>query len=397
MAAKMLADKTQFCKSIDKADESDWAGKNGYNSGDTIYISKPARFIPTANADITSDIQDVVEEKVALTLNTRKVVPIALTSSEIATDLSLKSWAKRILEPAVSSMAQYIEKDFLQQATQATYQLVGSAGTTVFDTDLSLSAGQKINEMACPDLDGRYALLSPGATRSAVNARKGLFQRSDEIAQQYSKGYMGTADGFDYLTNNLIYTQTNGTDVTGVAVEASVLTPATGATQLGVDGVASGATFTKGMVFTIAGVNAVHPITKQDLGYLQQFTVTANVTETSGNTVTLSISPTIYSSASGSLQNVSALPADEAALVFVGVASQAAQQSLFYHKSAFRMASVPLVLPEGLDMAAQETVDGMTIRVIRDYSVLTDKLILRLDFLGGLAATRPEWAVRATA
>jgi hypothetical protein len=151
------------------------------------------------------------------------------------------------------------------------------------------------------------------------------------------------------------------------------------------------------MVFTIAGVNAVHPITKQDLGYLQQFTVTANVTETSGNTVTLSISPTIYSSASGSLQNVSALPADEAALVFVGVASQAAQQSLFYHKSAFRMASVPLVLPEGLDMAAQETVDGMTIRVIRDYSVLTDKLILRLDFLGGLAATRPEWAVRATA
>ena len=47
-------------------------------------------------------------------------------------------------------------------------------------------------------------------------------------------------------------------------------------------------------------------------------------------------------------------------------------------------------------MAEQKTVDGMTIRVIRDYSVLTDKLILRLDFLGGICAKRPEWSARVT-
>ena len=394
LAAKMLADKTQFCKSIDKADESDFGGMNGYNAGDTIYINRPARFVPSSTADITGAIQNVTEEKVALALNVRRVVPIALTSQEIATDLALKSWAKRILEPAVSSIAQYVENQFLTQAEQSIYQIVGTAGSTVFDTDLSLSAGQKINEQGCPDLDNRFSLLAPGAMRSAVNARKGLFQRSDAIADQYSKGYIGTADGFDYITNNLLYSQTTGTRTGSHTVTTTVSTE--GATTIAITGTGT-QTIAKGDVFTIAGVYDVHPITKATLPNLKQFVATATATAVAG-AYTVSISPAIYTSASTSLQNVSQFPTSTSVVTFLtGSASTTYQNSLYYHKSAFRMASVPLVMPDGLDMAAQETVDGMTIRVIRDYNVLTDQLILRLDFLGGLATVRPEWAVRATA
>lgn len=399
LAAGMLEDKVQFSKVIDKADKSDFDGKNGYNSGDTIYVSKPARFIPGTSADITSVIQDVVEEKVALTLDTRYVVPIALTSAEIATEAALESWTKRILDPAVSAIAQYVEKSFYQKATQATYNTVGTAGSTVFDMDTILAAGQKIDESGCPDLDNRFVLLNPAAQRSAVNSNKGLFQSSENIKDQYVKGRMGTAMGFDFLSNNLGYTHTNGADVSGLAVEASVVAIANGMSTLGVDGVTSGATIKKGSVFTISGVNAVHPITKADLGYLQQFTVTADVTETSGNSVTLAISPSIYYTATDPRQNVSAAPVDESgALVFIGLASTSYAQNLAFHKSAFRMVSVPLVMPDGVDMASQSTSDGgFTIRVIRDYDVLTDKLVMRLDFLGGLAAVRPEWASRITA
>jgi len=399
LAAGMFEDKVQFAKSIDKADKSDFDGKNGYNSGDTIYVSKPARFIPSSTADITSTIQDVTEEKVALTLDIRRVIPIALTSSEIATEASLKAWTKRVLDPAISSMAQYVEKEMLQRANQATFNSVGTAGLTVFDTDTVLSAGQKIDEMACPDMDNRFLLLTPAANRSAVNARKGQFQSADDIKAQYKNGYMGMADGFTFLRNNLGYSHSNGADVTGIAVEASVVAISNGMSTLGVDGVTSGATIKKGTVFTISGVNAVHPITKTDLGYLQQFVVTADVTETSGNSVTLAISPSIFYTSTDPRQNVTAAPVDETgALVFVGAASTAYQQSLAYHKSAFRMVSVPLVTPDGTDMAAQKTSEGgFTIRVIRDYDVLTDKLIMRLDFLGGIAAVRPEWACRVTA
>jgi hypothetical protein len=206
------------------------------------------------------------------------------------------------------------------------------------------------------------------------------------------------ADGFTFLRNNLLPTITNGNDVTGVAVESSVLAPATGATSLGVDGLTTTTgTVKKGQVFTIASVYAVHPITKDTLPDLQQFVVTADATADGSGQATLSISPTIYSSASGALQNVSALPADEAAITFIGSASTGYGQNLAFHKSAFRFVSLPLIQPDGVDFVGQETVDGITVRIVRAYDIKTDKMILRADVLWGLANVRPEWACRLTA
>lgn len=397
MAAAMLEDKVQFGKSIEMEDASNFDGKNGYNSGDTIFVSKPARFTLGTNADISSAIQDVNEEKVALQLNDRFVVGIALTSSEIATDMALKSWSKRILEPAVSRIAQGIEQTWQQKAAQATSNGIGGSGSSVFDTDFMLSANQKIHEFSCPDMSNRYALLNPAGARSAVNARKGLFQSSSDIASQYKEGYMGTSDGLNYLQNTLVYNHTTGTsNVTGVTLSATVTN---GTATIALAGLGNTLTLTAGTVFQVAGSNAVHPITKQDLGYPKQYCVLTGGTSSAGGALTVTVTEVIYSSAGGALQNVTSLPASGAAVTFLQpTASSTRANNLVYHKSAFRAVSVPLVLPDGLDYAAQSTSDGgFTIRVIRDFEVMTDRLIMRLDFLGGIAAVRPEWAVRAVA
>ena len=393
LAAGMLADKCQFVSTIDKEPASSFGQVNGYNVGDTITISKPARFIPTSTADITSTLQDVVEEKTSLTLDTRKVVGINLTSAEIQNTLALKDWTNRVLDPAVSSIAQGVESAFLTTAKNNVANLVGTAGSTVYDTDTLLAAREKLMKNLAPQDGNMYALLESTAMRSAVNARKGLFQKSDAIGKQYTEGEMGKSDGFTFLENNLLPIHTNGADVTGIAVEASVVAISNGMSTLGVDGVATSAVIKAGTVFTISGVNAVHPITKADLGYLQQFVVTADATENGSNQATLSISPSIYYTNTDPRQNVTAAPVDETGLlVFVGSASTGYNRNLCYHKSAFRFASVPLMKPEGAHMVGQETVDGMTIRVWMDGSILTDKMIMRLDFLGGFRAVRPEWA-----
>lgn len=104
MAAGMLADEFQFLKSVDKEPEESFGQVNGYNVGDTINISKPARFTMGTTQDVTSTLQNVVEQKVSLALDKPRNVAIALTSNEIATDLSMKSWANRILKPAMSEL-----------------------------------------------------------------------------------------------------------------------------------------------------------------------------------------------------------------------------------------------------------------------------------------------------
>lgn len=397
-AAAMFKDECQFLNTIDVEPDSTFNGANGYMAGDTITINKPARFTMNTTADITSAIQDVVEEKTTLVLSNQRNVPIALTSAEISTDLALKDWMKRILKPAMTTLANGVESEILTAAKNAVANAAGTAGSSTFDTDMMLSARELLGKNLAPMDETRYALLDSGSMRKAVNARKGLFQSSSEIAAQYKQGYMGQSEGFTYLENNLLPTHINGNDVTGVSVRTTVSSQ--GSTTLSVQGLtATTGTVKKGSVFTVANVYAVHPITKTQYDYLQQFVVTADATADGSGYADLSVYPAMYTSSAGGRQNISAFPnSSGGTIVFVGndsgVAPSGYGNSLVYHKNAFRFVSAPLVVPDGVHMASQERESGVSIRVIQDYAPLTDKMIMRVDLLYGFTAVRPEWAVR---
>jgi hypothetical protein len=76
-----------------------------------------------------------------------------------------------------------------------------------------------------------------------------------------------------------------------------------------------------GDAFTIAGVNSVHHISKQDTGQLKTFRITRIVTG-AGGTGTVEIEPPIISAGGGTraeaeYKNVSATPANGAAITFL--------------------------------------------------------------------------------
>ena len=391
-AAMTIADNLQFTKSIAQADASDYDGVNGYSAGATIYVSKPARFVAGTAFDMTSTLQDLKEEKVALTLDIISNVGIEVNSLELATTVQLKSLIKRFVQPAAKTIAQDVEARMLVKAKNAVANQVGTAGSTVYDPDLILSAREKINKYLAPKDDERYFLHESTAGRGAVGARKGLFQSSEEISKQYKQGLVGIADGFNWLENELLPLHTNGTQaVTGATLSG---TAAEGATTLGITGT-SGGVLKAGTVFTIASVYAVHPITKVTQPFLQQFVVTADNTAVSTAYTGVPISPAPYTSTSGGLQNVNRIPTSGDAIVIVsGAISTAYQTGLAFHKNAFRMVSVPLVMPTAVEYAAQETYQGITCSVVRAFDVVKRRMITRLDYLGGIVADRPEWACR---
>ncbi len=392
-AAMTIADELQFTKSIAQADPSDYDGVNGYSAGATIYVSKPARFVPGSAFDMTSTLQDIKEEKVALTLDIISNVGVEVNSLEMATTVQLKSLIKRFIKPAAQTIAQDVESRMLIKAKNAVANQVGTAGSTVYDPDLVLSAREKMNKYLCPKDDLRRFLHESTAGRSAVGARKGLFQASDEIAKQYKQGYVGMADGFTWLENELLPSHTNGTQVVSGSATMSG-TAAEGATTFGITGTSSG-TLTAGTSFTIANVYAVHPITKVTQPFLQQFVVTALNTAVSTAYTAVAISPAPYTSTSGGLQNVSRIPTSGDAITLVsGALSTAYQTGLCFHKNAFRMVSVPLVMPTAVEYAAQETVEGITVSIVRAFDIVKRRMITRLDYLGGFVADRPEWACK---
>lgn len=395
--AQTLKDNMQFCSFVSKADESDFNGKNGFKAGDTIYTSIPARYVPQQdNLDITSAISDSVESKAALTLDKTETVGMEFDSLELATEVDVANALRRFGMPAAESIAQNIESRCLEIAMDDTYNTVGTAGSNQFTPADILAARTKLNQDLCPRGD-RSLFLDSASGADAVDARKGLFQSATQIGKQYEEGMIGMADGFKWYESELVGRHTNGNDVTGVEVSTTVSTE--GQSTLVVEGLtATTGTVTKGTTFTIATVNKVHPITKADLGVLQQFTVTADATADGSGVATLSISPAFYTSASDGLQNISAFPADgDAITILTGSASTTYTNNLAVHKDAFKMVTVPLYQPQGVDLVATETVDGITCNIVRDFDVLTRKVITRVDVLYGFDKVRPEWSCRITA
>jgi hypothetical protein len=250
----------------------------------------------------------------------------------------------------------------------------------------------KIQNALAPS-DNRYALLDTQANVDLVVDNKSLFNDQTQIGKQYKEGMMGRFGGFDFYENTLLPSITSavGGDATydvkgaGQGKTLSATDPDPVSQALLVD--QGTKVIAAGDVFTIAGVNAVHPETKADLGYLKQFSVVAGGT---GDT-SITIAPAIITS--GPHQNVSAAPANDAAITFVGSATTF-KQSLLFQKGFACMGTADLVLPKGVHMASRQVYDGISMRVVQDYDVVKDRVLTRLDVLYGFKVLRPDLACK---
>jgi hypothetical protein len=312
---------------------------------------------------------------------------VNFTSAELT--MQLDDFAERVLKPRISQLASSIDAD-VANAYKAIANTVGTPGTTPSTSLVLLQAQQKLNENAAV-MAPRYATVNPAANAGLVEGMKGLFNPTDTISRQFKNGMMGMGVlGFDEVNmSQSIKQHTNGDWGTSITVTSTVTTE--GQSTLPISFTGSSKTWNVGDVFTIAGVFAVNPQTRESTGSLQQFTVTAAATGSS--TATLSIFPALYS-ASQALATVSSLPAASAVVTMLGSAATAYPQNLVYHKDAITFATADLLMPQGVDMASRQVHNGISMRVVRQYDINNDRLPCRIDVLYGYSTIRPQMACR---
>ena len=379
-----------FANRVNK-DYSKMFAQRGNPIGGTYTVRKPPQYTVTQGNAI--DIQDSTDESVAITFGEPEHVAFTFSSSELT--LNIGQFADRYLKSAVSELANRV--DFTgMQLYRDIYNTVGTPGTVPAALLTYLNAGVKLENEAAPMDDMRYMCLNPLSQATILDALKGLQQSSTEIAKQYKKGVMGTTIGFEWCMDQNVNVHTIG--VLGGTPLMNGAT-ASGASTLVTDGwTASVATRLKrGDVFTVADVYGVNPRNKQSTGQLRQFVCTADAASDGSGNMTISISPTIYST--GARQNIDALPADGAALTVFGAASTVTPQNLAFHRDAFTCAMVELEMPSGVDFAARKTnpETGISIRVVRQYDINTNFFPCRLDIQYAWTTLRPELACRVAA
>jgi hypothetical protein len=109
------------------------------------------------------------------------------------------------------------------------------------------------------------------------------------------------------------------------------------------------------------------------------------------------ISPAII--AGGAYQNVTARPADNAAITITsGAANTTYTQNMVWHKDAITFVSPKQELPGGMDMAYQASLadeGGVSLRFVRGFDITNNKFISRFDILWGAAVTLPNFVFAA--
>lgn len=375
---QVLHQKLNFVGSINREFDDSFA-QTGAKIGQSLRIRIPNQYTIRSNT-MTLSPQNSVEQFATLNVTNISGVDMAFNTTDLT--MTIDRFSERYIEPAAAIIAADIESKSIGVFAQVWNQINGMGSAQTFKN--VLIARKMLLDNLAPQSKMWQIRINTQDNVDMVDSLKGLFHQSTAISKQYTDGVMGTTGGFEWAENTHLGTYARGAGlqtytVNSLSTNQLVVQAGTGTSKIG-------------DVFTIAGVNRVHPETKADSGQLQQF---VSLSTNASGAQTWTIAPTPV--ATGATQNVSVLPASGNAITFAGTASTAAGISLAYHPDFATFASADLELPRGVDMASRAQKDGISIRLVRQYDINNDYLPTRLDVLWGISVLRPQLAVRLAA
>jgi hypothetical protein len=368
-------------------------------------IWRPMPYIAQSfnGTDQTANFGDNTQLSVPAQINVSKSVPWVMT----ANDLNDALQESRLGDAAKQKLASDINVSVMNvAANQGTLVVKRTAAATGYDDVAQCEA--IMNEQGVDMFDRYLALSTRDYNGMANNLATRVLDNSKSLTA-YEKSRIGEVASFD--TYKLDYAnQINaaaGTTVTINGANQYYVPQATSTATTGetsnvdnryqdLDITVGGGTVAVGDCFTIAGVNAVHHITKQSTGQLKTFRVVAIVSG-AGGTGTIRISPPIISDGGSSdaeaqYKNVDSTPANSAALTFLN--TDAASINPFWRKDAIEILPGRYAVPTdaGAEVMRASTDQGFELVMQKQYDINTMKTKYRIDTFYGVTMCNPEMA-----
>ena len=400
-ALMVLENELTFSSEVDRNYDDQFSVVGG-KIGNTVNVRRPGRFIGTTGPAL--NVEDFNETSVPVTLSTQFHVDTQFTTADLA--LSLDMFSDRVLKPAVAAVANKIDRDGLTMAALQTANIVGTAGTPPTGLITYLTAGAYLDAEGAPRDGRRACIVEPFTSATIVDSLKGLFMPQEAIAEQYRKGLMGRdSAGTNWKLDQNVVSQTFGSysgNTLSADTTAQVGYLSTGWSQYSTIQIkaSSSSTLNAGDVIQIAGVYATNPQNRQAYGSgkLRNFVIQS--TTTVGTSATnITVSPAVI--IGGQFQNSIIIGSTSTTAVVTPFNNTGtlSPQNMLFHRNAFTLAVADLELPEGVHFAgrASDKEVGLSMRVVRQYTINNDSIPTRLDVLYGWAPLYQELACRIAA
>lgn len=382
-----------FVFNWDRELNDEFTTKGGAKVGYTVQKRIPQRFTVTEGQAFQP--QNIFNQTVPVTINHQQNVAMGWSTADAT--MLVEDVRNRYTMPAGESLANKIDTTGGLEVYKSVYQSAGTPGTSITTNQTYLDAVARLRNQGVPT--PLVGVLDPVAESKIVGANLTSFNPQNVIGDYYRSNTFGV---------NALGVQTWDRDVNMPVHTTGTFTSSTplvnGASQTGsslvTDGWGTGS-LKAGDIFTVAGVNAVNPVSYADTGQLQQFVVTADVTFAAG-AATISISPSIITS--GQLQTVTAAPADDAVITVNGatsvtngtLATTTSRQSFIFNSQAFALVMVDLDddLPGAVVKRVRSREAAVSIRGVSQYALANDQKGTRFDVLYCTAGIFPQYALR---
>lgn len=374
-------------------------------------IWRPQPYIATSingapRTDISSQFVDFTQLAVPATLGFNKTVPFALDALELRDQLQ----EGRLGDSAKQKLASDINVAIMNVAAAQSTMVVTRSGSAGGYSDVA-ECDAVFNEQGVQMFD-RYLALSSRSYNGMASDLAGRQTMTGKPTTAYERSFVGEVAGFqtykmDYA-NRIVGNTTPVGDITinganQYYTPRATSTAGTGETN-NVDNryqslnitLAAGAVVRVGDCFKLAGVNALHHITKGDTGQAKTFRIISITSGggTAGNN-TVVISPPIISAQGGTdaelqYKNVSATPANGSTVTILNV--DAADINVFWQKDALEILPGRYAIPTnaGVDVMRGTTDQGIELVMQKFYDINTAITKYRMDTFFGVVNKQPE-------
>jgi len=393
-----LQNRLTFSRNVYTGYSSEYHAVGGYQKGDTVRIQLPNKYRGSDGA--TQVISETKERNTTVLLDTQKHVSWRFTAKELTLDI--ENFSKKHIVPGTIALANLCDVDGLAEYKNI-YNQVGTPGTTP-STFAFLAEAEETMDNEAIETEPRHFVMSPKTKRTLRDGELKSVFNQPMVDQLIRKGFIGNYSGFEMHMDQNVSSHTVGAHGGTPLMNGAT---AEGATSLVTDGwTASTAILKKGDIFTVANVNAVNPISGQawEGSQLRKFVVGADVSSDGSGNATITITPTIYSSAATATtflpqQSIDTLPANGAAITVIGTASTAYPINMFFHPNAFAMTMVPFDAPASAGQSvmwgsATDEQLGLAISVSTAWDQAEYRESTRIDILYGWDTIEANYAVR---
>ena len=359
-------------------------------AGDTFYMPQDYMATVTTGMDISGATPtDALQMMVPVSFNTPDNVLFRLDALQLRDEMTRPALGKA----AAKRLAAAVESTLM--STVSLQAAIVLKNTGVFSWTMGAAAEAALLQRGIPTGGNEIKLFLNPTDYQQVAIDLGNRAYLGKVNNDaYQNNQVPPIVGFETYRPDTVYNLAAAGTVSGTTVSgAQSFTPSSMTSNLPTDNrrmtlTVAGANIANtknGDAFTIAGVNAVHLIDKSDSGTLQSFRIISGA-----GTASLVITPAII--ATGPRQNVSAVAANAAALVFLNTATK--PTNIFWKQGAVRLdygrPAFTQLEGAGAKVMTSTTKNGVPLAMVYVADGLKGTLALRFTTMYATTVLLPE-------